>query len=259
MAAASLLLTLALLVVSLITILVIFRQKKLSEIKNDFINNMTHELKTPISTISLASQMIEDSSVPMDEKTLAHVSGLIRDESRRLGNQVEKVLQMSIFDEGKIDLKLKPININELVNQVVGKMSLQIQQLGAKTELDLDQAAAPVLADEIHLTNVVYNLMDNALKYSGESPDIRITTRNKKSGIEFIISDKGIGITKENQKRIFEKFYRVPTGNIHNVKGFGLGLSYVKKIIDDHEGSIKVDSELQKGTSFIVFLPYGIK
>ena len=257
-AGASLALTLILLIISLITILVIFKQKKLSEIKNDFINNMTHELKTPISTISLASQMLGDESVPMDSKALAHVSNLIKEESKRLGNQVEKVLQMSIFDDGKIDLSLKRLDTSSLISQIVDKMSLQINQNQAKVELDLQEEEGTVMADEVHITNVLYNLLDNALKYSGDDPIIRIVTRNKKAGVEIAISDNGIGISKENQKRIFEKFYRVPTGNLHNVKGFGLGLSYVKKVLEDHGGYIRVASEIKKGTAFKIFIPYGV-
>jgi len=258
MAGTSLFLTMILLIVSLITILVIFKQKKLSEIKNDFINNMTHELKTPISTISLASQMLADQSVPMDNKSLAHVSNLIGEESKRLGNQVEKVLQMSIFDEGKIDLIIRPLQINDLISQVVEKMSLQINQHEAKVELELEDMVSSVMVDEVHITNVIYNLLDNALKYCSQHPLIRIITTNKKSGVQVVISDNGIGISKEHQKRIFEKFYRVPTGNLHDVKGFGLGLSYVKKVLDDHGGYIRVESEIKKGTIFTIFLPYMI-
>ncbi len=256
MAGASLMLTIGLLIVSLLTILVIFKQKKLSEIKNDFINNMTHELKTPISTISLASQMLGDETIPMDKKSLSHVSNLIKDESKRLAAQVEKVLQMSIFDEGKINLNFKHLLVNEMINKVVDKMSLQINQINAKVELDLASDDRSILADEVHVTNILYNLLDNALKYSGDKPIIRIQTRNKKAGIEIVVSDNGIGISRDNQKRIFEKFYRVPTGNLHNVKGFGLGLSYVKKVLDDHGGTIKVESEIRKGTIFQLFLPY---
>ncbi len=258
MASASLILTLIMLIVSLITILIIFRQKKLSEIKNDFINNMTHELKTPISTISLASQMLVDDTVPMDKKSLDRISNLIKEESKRLGNQVEKVLQMSIFDEGKTDLKIKPLQINDLISQVVEKMSLQINQHQATVELELEKGVSTVLADEIHFTNVIYNLLDNALKYCSANPLIRISSANKKAGIIVIISDNGIGISKDHQKRIFEKFFRVPTGNLHDVKGFGLGLSYVKKVLEDHGGYIKVNSEINKGTNFSIFLPYRI-
>jgi signal transduction histidine kinase len=256
MAVTSLILTIVILIVSLVTILVIFRQKKLSEIKNDFINNMTHELKTPISTISLASQMLGDKTVSISGHTLDHISNLIRDESKRLGSQVEKVLQMSIFDEGKMDLNLKSISVNDILVQVVEKMSLQISNLNAKVYSELDKARKFILADEVHITNVFYNLLDNALKYSGKSPEIYLISKNKDKGIEVTVRDNGIGISKENQKRIFEKFYRVPTGNLHDVKGFGLGLSYVKKVVEDHGGNIKVESELKKGTSFTVFLPY---
>lgn len=256
MAGTSLVLTLMLLVISLITILVIFRQKKLSEIKNDFINNMTHELKTPISTISLASQMLGDETVKLDEKGLAHVSKLIKEESKRLGNQVEKVLQMSVLDEGKIDLDKKPLDINHIISQIVKKMSLQINQHSANVELDLIENIDSVVADEIHVTNILYNLLDNALKYCSDSPILLISTKEHKDGVKVTIEDNGIGISRENQKRIFDKFFRVPTGDIHNVKGFGLGLSYVKKVVNDHGGYINVESELKKGTIFTIYLPY---
>lgn len=259
LAGTSLILTIGLLIISLLTILGIFKQKKLSEIKNDFINNMTHELKTPISTISLASQMLSDESVPMNPASISHVSNLIKDESKRLGTQVEKVLQMSIFDERKIDLSFKPILINELINKIVEKMSLQVDQHNAKVTMNLVEDDKSIFADEVHVTNILYNLLDNALKYSQENPEINIKTKYKKTGIEIVIRDNGIGINRDNQKRIFEKFYRVPTGNLHNVKGFGLGLSYVKKVLEDHGGSIKVESEIRKGTSFYLFIPYGIE
>ena len=245
-----------LLVVSMITILVIFRQKKLSDIKNDFINNMTHELKTPISTISLAAQMLADDTVPTDEKNLSNISRLIGEESRRLGNQVEKVLQMSILDEGQMELKIKPIKLNELIREVVDKMGLQFKLNNAGVELELTEKQDIVMADEIHITNVIYNLLDNALKYCRENPFIRIVTESRKNGIRLIVADNGIGIGNEHLKRIFEKFYRVPTGNLHNVKGFGLGLSYVKKVLEEHGGTISVESDLNRGTSFKIYLPY---
>ena len=259
MAIASLVLTIVMLLVSLATIMVIFRQKKLSEIKNDFINNMTHELKTPISTISLASQMLGDKSVSISKQTLDHISNLIRDESKRLGSQVEKVLQMSIFDEGKMDLNFKQIEINSVIVQVVEKMSLQVNQKMATVNLEMDEDQKPVWGDEIHIANVFYNLLDNALKYSGQNPEIHLITRNNRNGINITVKDNGIGISKDNQKRIFEKFYRVPTGNLHDVKGFGLGLSYVKKVVEGHGGKIQVYSENKRGTSFTVFLPYKIE
>jgi two-component system phosphate regulon sensor histidine kinase PhoR len=255
MAGSSLLLALIILVVSFLTIYVIYRQKKLSEIKSDFINNMTHELKTPISTISLASQMLTDKSLGRDEKSLDHISSLILEESKRLGNQVERVLQMSIFEENKVSLKLQPVYFDRLVRQAADKIILLIEKRNGSLTLDLQSGEDPVNVDETHLQNVVLNLIDNAMKYCTGSPEIQIRTRSEGRNIQFIIVDNGIGISKEHQKRIFDKFYRVPTGNIHDVKGFGIGLSYVKKVVDQHHGSIEIESETGKGTTFILTIP----
>lgn len=256
MAGLSLILIFLLLIVSFIAIYIIVRQKKLSEIKNDFVNNMTHELKTPISTISLASQMLSDSSLSPESKNLDQISGLIKEESKRLGLQVEKVLQMSIFDQGKMKLKVREIEIDTLLTKIIDSFSLQFQQRMAEVSLDLQAGNRTILGDEDHLSNVFSNLCDNALKYSPDNPIIHIQSRIEKKGITISIKDHGIGMTKEHRKKIFEKFYRVPQGNIHNVKGFGLGLSYVKKIIDEHQGRIVVESELKKGSEFTVFLPF---
>lgn len=259
MAGASLLLIFLLLIVSFIAIYVIVRQKKLSEIKNDFVNNMTHELKTPISTISLASQMLGDTSISPEAKNLPHISMLIAEESKRLAIQVEKVLQMSIFDEGKMKLKQSFLEIDQLVIKVVETFGLQLQQKNAEVFQNLNCQGITIEGDEVHLTNVIYNLLDNALKYSSNDPQISISSRSTKKGILLKIKDNGIGLSKENKKRIFEKFFRAPTGNVHNVKGFGLGLSYVKKIIEEHHGRISVESELKKGSEFTIFLPYRIE
>jgi len=256
MAGISLVLIFLLLIVSFITIYVIIRQKKLSEIKNDFVNNMTHELKTPISTISLASQMISDQSVSVNPESLERISSLIKEESKSLGVQVEKVLQMSIFDQGKMQLKTKQIDIDNLINRVVDSFGLQFQQKNASAELILNAEDHTIDGDEVHLSNVISNLLDNALKYSNGEPRIKITSKASRKGICIRISDNGIGMSKDQRKRVFEKFYRVPQGNIHNVKGFGLGLSYVKKIVEEHHGKISVDSELKKGSEFTLFLPY---
>ncbi len=256
MAGISLVLIFLLLIISFITIYVIFRQKKLSEIKNDFVSNMTHELKTPISTISLASQMLSDQSISVNTESLDRISSLIREESKSLGVQVEKVLQMSIFDQGKMRLKNKQIDIDQLINRVVDSFSLQFQQEKATTELHLNAEHNTVDGDEVHLSNIISNLLDNALKYSSDDPRITITSRSGRNGISIKITDNGIGMSKDQRKRVFEKFYRVPQGNIHTVKGFGLGLSYVKKIVDEHHGKISVDSELKKGSEFSLFLPY---
>jgi two-component system phosphate regulon sensor histidine kinase PhoR len=255
MAGASLTLALIILVISFVAIYVIFRQKKLSEIKNDFVNNMTHELKTPISTISLASQMLADPGLGADTKNLGHISSLIQEESKRLGNQVERVLQMSILEEGKMSLRLQPVIIDRLVHQAAEKISIQVEQRNGSLKLDLQGGDEPVMGDETHLTNVIFNLLDNALKYCNSTPDIRIETRSTSRSVQIRISDNGIGISKEYLNRIFDKFFRVPTGNIHDVKGFGLGLSYVKKVLEQHRGSISVDSEPEAGTTFTMIIP----
>lgn len=237
------------------TLWIIFRQKKLSEMKTDFVNNMTHELKTPISTISLASQMLNDDSIPVQNKNLDHISRIIDTESKRLGVQVEKVLQMAIFDKGKLKLKYKVIDLHDLVEHSVDNFKIQVKKRNGKIEWEPGAVYSRVKVDEIHLTNVISNLVDNAIKYSREDPEIFISTKNETGNIILSIEDNGIGISKENQKRIFEKFYRVSTGNVHNVKGFGLGLSYVKKIIEIHHGSIKLKSEINRGTRFDISLP----
>jgi len=255
MGVSSALLTLLLVLIFLSTLYIIFRQKKLSEIKSDFVNNMTHELKTPISTISLASQMLKDDSIPIMEKNVNQITKVIDDESKRLGYQVEKVLQMAIFDRGKIRLKIKEMDIHRLIQNVVSNFTMQVENKNGTIGLQLEADPSTVGVDEVHFTNIISNLLDNAIKYCNKKPEILI--RTKTSGRKIIISveDNGVGIRKEDQKRIFERFYRVPTGNIHNVKGFGLGLSYVKKIVEEHDGTIVVESQLQKGTRFSISLP----
>ncbi len=255
MAGSSLFLAILILVISSIAIYVINRQKKLSEIKNDFISNMTHELKTPIATISLASQMLADNGIRNESRDLSHIFSVIHEESKRLGNQVERVLQMSIFDEKKVSLKIHPIDFDNLVTQAADKIAIQVERRRGRLTLDLQGGKLPVEADETHLQNVVFNLIDNALKYCITEPEIHILTRSSEGVMRMEISDNGIGISKESLKRIFEKFYRVPTGNVHDVKGFGLGLSYVKKVIEQHHGSIGVKSEPGKGTTFTITLP----
>ena len=255
MVGSSAFLTLIILGIFAFTIYIIIRQKKLSEIKTDFVNNMTHELKTPISTISLASQMLRDRSIPMQKKNFENISNVIYDESKRLGFQVEKVLQMAIFEKGKLKIKPQEIDIHELIGNVVNNFIIQVRNQNGEIEQHLDAKNPLVRVDEVHFTNIIFNLLDNAVKYSNGITHIKVGTRNTKSQFLIYIEDKGVGISKENQKRIFEQFYRVPTGNIHNVKGFGLGLSYVKKIVDEHEGHITLHSEPKKGTRFEISIP----
>ena len=245
-------LTAFLIAIFVYTIMVIFRQKKLSNIKNDFINNMTHELKTPISTISLASQMLEDGSITNTPQTIEHISRVINQESKRLSYQVEKVLQMAVFNEGKLKFKFKEFDVNKMIDTVASNFELRVKSKNGRLITEKLAEKPMISGDEVHITNVIFNLLDNAVKYSNESPEIKITTENRKDQLIISVQDKGIGIAKEHQSEIFDRFYRVPTGNIHNVKGFGLGLSYVKKIVDSHNAKIKVESAVNKGTKFTI-------
>lgn len=250
--------TFVLLVVFIFTIVIAFRQKKLSEMKNDFINNMTHEFKTPISTISLAAQMLNDDSVRKSPTMLQHISNVINDETKRLRFQVEKVLQMSMFDRQRATLKLQEVNANQLIQNIVNTFKLKVEKYGGRIDAQLDADIADVMVDEMHFTNVIFNLLDNAVKYRRDdcALELMVTTRNISSNkVEIVVADNGVGIKKEDLKKIFEKFYRVSTGNRHDVKGFGLGLAYVHKMITELKGEIRVESELYKGSKFIITLP----
>ena len=253
----SIIFTVVLLITFIFTIYIIFRQKRLTEIKNDFINNMTHEFKTPISTISLAAQMLKDPAVGKSPAMFQHISGVINDETKRLRFQVEKVLQMSMFDRQKATLKMKELDMNELIAGVVNTFALKVERYNGKIETELEAAEPFVEADEMHITNVIFNLMDNAVKYKRPDEDLKLVVKtwNEPGKVMISVQDNGIGIKKENLKKIFDKFYRVHTGNLHDVKGFGLGLAYVKKIITDHKGTIRAESELNVGTKFIIALP----
>ncbi|MFN8164942.1 MAG: HAMP domain-containing sensor histidine kinase [Bacteroidia bacterium] len=238
------------------TIQVIFRQKKLSDIKTDFINNMTHEFKTPIATISLAVDSIKDPRVRADENKMDYFTRIIREENKRMNLQVENVLQMAQLEKGELKLRIEEVNLHSTIQKAVELIALQVESKGGKIEQSL-RAQLPVISgDSMHLSNVIFNLLDNANKYSPENPEISISTDNNSAGIIVRVTDKGIGMTKDTQKRIFEKFYRVPTGNIHNIKGFGLGLSYVKAIVEEHRGWISVESDYGKGSTFQIFLPF---
>ncbi|MDR1757125.1 MAG: HAMP domain-containing histidine kinase [Culturomica sp.] len=251
----SCIITLLLVLCFVFCLIVIIRQKKLSVIKNDFINNMTHEFKTPIATISLASQMMKDGAVQQTPESIDHIAGIIRDESKRLTYQVEKVLQTALFTEKRMKLKLKNVSLNEIVESMLIQFSLRVEDKGGQLTGHLDADRDEIYADEVHLTNVVSNLLDNALKYCIRVPEINVYTRNREDEIIISVIDNGIGIAAKEQKLIFERFYRVSTGNLHDVKGFGLGLSYVKTIVEAHGGQIVVESALDKGSRFDVILP----
>ncbi len=233
----------------------VFKQKKLSEIKNDFISNMTHEFKTPISTISLACEMLNDKTIEKSPERFFNYVKMIGDENKRLSLLVENILQTAILDKGELKLKIQSIDIHNLIEQTIDNIKLQVENKDGEITTQLNAIAPVINADRVHVTNIVFNLIDNALKYSNEKPKILISTRNDDAGIFISVQDNGIGISKEDQKRIFDTMYRVPTGNVHNVKGFGLGLSYVKAVVEKHRGIISVESTIGEGSTFTVYLP----
>jgi len=233
----------------------VFRQKKLSEIKNDFINNMTHEFKTPISTISLACQALGDKDIVKNQAVYETYVSIIDEENNRLSGMAERILQSARLQKGEINLKFEQINIHDILQDVIQKGQLQVAKKGGKITLELGANDHLIEADRVHITNIIFNLLDNAIKYTPWAPIIMIKTRNISQGILISIIDNGIGISKSNQKKVFDKLYRVPTGNVHNVKGFGLGLSYVKSVVEKHKGKITLDSELKKGSTFNIYLP----
>ncbi len=237
------------------TIFVIFTQKKLSEMKNDFINNMTHEFKTPIATISLAADSISSPMISGDADKVRRFAGIIKQENKRMNSQVEKVLQMALIDRREFSLNLSEVNLHEIIQQALTNFSIRVEQRDGAIEGKLEASNPVVQGDLTHISNIINNLLDNADKYSPESPHITIWTKDAKGGVEVTVQDKGIGMSKEARKHIFDKFYRVHTGNVHDVKGFGLGLSYVKAIITAHKGAIDVKSEPGKGSSFTLFFP----
>lgn len=253
----ALIFTVVLFVTFLFTVYLVVRQKKITEMKNDFIHNMTHEFKTPISTISIAAQMLADRTIQKSQDMYVRLGDVIVSETKRLRFQVEKVLQMSLYDGGNIALKLQTLDANSLIDAVVQTFSLKVTQNGGTVDVHLDAMDADVYVDEMHFTNIIFNLMDNAVKYRREDVELHldVSTWNQGNSICIQISDNGIGIRREDLKRIFEKFYRVHTGNKHNVKGFGLGLAYVYKMVVLHHGTIKATSELNKGTKFLITMP----
>lgn len=254
----SILFSLILLVTFVFTIFIVFRQKKLSEMKNDFINNMTHELKTPVSTISLAAQMLKDSDITKSPDVFKHISGVINDETKRLGFLVEKVLQMSLFERQKAALKLKEVDANDLLASIANTFALKVEKYGGSIDIDLQAEDSDIYVDEMHVTNVLFNLLDNAVKYRQTDVPLTLMARtwNENGKLMISIEDNGIGIKKEYLKKVFDRFFRVPTGNVHDVKGFGLGLAYVRKIVEDHKGTIRAESGSGNvGTKFIITLP----
>ncbi len=254
----SLILIIILMMLFTYVIKIIVWQKKLSEMKNDFINNMTHEIKTPISTISLACEALSDSSVKRNEMLSENYIKVINDENKRLADITEKILQAATFEQGELILKKEVLNIEDVINNVINNIGIQVEVKDGKIIRDFRASKTTIIGDKMHLTNVISNLVDNANKYSPRKPVITIAIENYTEGIKISIEDNGIGINKENQKKIFDKLYRVPTGNIHDVKGFGLGLSYVKAIIEKHSGKITVESDLKKGSTFRIYLPFSM-
>ena len=235
---------------------VMLRQKRLSEVKTDFINNMTHELKTPISTISLSSEALLREGINEEPDRRRQYAKIIYDENQRLKSQVDRVLQLAKLEKDHIKLEKTSLDLHEMIEVMIESFELNVEAQGGKISAALNAKKASVIGDEVHLTNVIYNLVDNAIKYSPEKPEIVVTTRDVYKGIEVRVQDNGIGMTREQQRHIFEKFYRVPTGNVHNVKGFGLGLHYVKVIAQAHNGRVTVQSKSGEGSEFVFYLPY---
>jgi two-component system phosphate regulon sensor histidine kinase PhoR len=240
-----------------LTVNTLLRQKKLSEIKNDFINNMTHEFKTPLATISLAVDAMKNDKVISDHQKLKYFSNIIKEENQRMNRQVETILKAALVDKQEVDLKLKPTHVHDVINDIADNFTLQLQDKQGKIDMQLEAPNDLIDADDVHFPNLVNNLIDNAVKYSKQNvpPEIKISTSANGKNMIIKLEDNGIGMNRETVKRIFEKFYRAHTGNVHNVKGFGLGLSYVKTMVDAHGGHIKVDSTLGKGSTFTVELP----
>ena len=242
-----------------LTIRTLLKQKKLSEIKSDFINNMTHEFKTPLATISLAVDALKNEKVIADRTKSTYFTGIIKEENIRMNKQVETILQAALLDKQKVELALKPMHAHDLIGSAVNNIELPLKEKGGELKVSLNADVDLIDADEVHFTNLINNLLDNALKYSEDNPRISLTTSNQSGSLRVKIEDNGIGMTKDTLNRIFEKFYRAHTGNVHNVKGFGLGLSYVKKMVVAHHGTIKADSTLGKGSTFIISVPLSKK
>ena len=253
----SILFTIIIITAFYLTVRTMLRQKKLGEIKNDFINNMTHEFKTPIATISLAVDAMKNEKVLQDRTKMSYFSSIIKEENQRMNRQVETILKASQLEKQEVDLNMQPLHVHEVIKDVVDNFVLQLEEKGGKAELLLNASNDMILADEVHFSNMVNNLIDNAVKYSKENNPLllKITTQSNDKNVTIRVEDNGIGMNKETVKRVFERFYRAHTGNLHNVKGFGLGLSYVKTVLQAQGGTIKVDSVLGRGSIFTIELP----
>lgn len=253
----SILFTIIIITAFYLTVRTMLRQKKLGEIKNDFINNMTHEFKTPIATISLAVDALKNEKVLQDRGKMSYFSAIIKEENQRMNRQVETILKASQLEKQEVELNMQPLHVHEVIKDVVDNFALQLQEKGGKAELMLNAANDLIMADEVHFSNMINNLIDNAVKYSKENTPLllKITTQSNGKNHTIRVEDNGIGMNKETVKRVFERFYRAHTGNLHNVKGFGLGLSYVKTVVEAQGGEIKVDSVLGRGSIFILDLP----
>ena len=252
----SLLFSLIILATFAMSLYFIIRQKKISEMKSDFINNMTHEFKTPIATISLAADTIVNPRVINDESRVKHFISMIKKENSRMNKKVETILQIASLDKKEIEFRFESVSLHSVIEHAVDTIEIQVHQKNGSISLKLLAAEPMVYGDFEHLVNLVNNLLDNAIKYSPDSPEITVETRNSERGVLMTVEDKGIGMSKSVQSKIFERFYRQSSGNVHDVKGFGLGLNYVRAIIDAHKGTVNVTSEPGKGSSFEIFLPY---
>ena len=239
------------------TVTTIFKQKKLSEMKSDFVNNMTHEIKTPLSTISLACEVLSDKEIMKSETLFQTYINIIKEENKRLESLAEHILQTSTLEKGQLVLRKEEIDIHNIIPQAVNNVGFHVMQKNGQIHQQLNAKNSKIIADKIHITNLIYNLLDNANKYTPDKPKIIVNTENTENGVIISVCDNGIGISHSNQKKIFEKLFRVSTGNIHDVKGFGLGLSYVKALVDMHGGNITIESELKKGSTFKIYLPFG--
>ncbi|MFZ2906207.1 MAG: HAMP domain-containing sensor histidine kinase [Cyclobacteriaceae bacterium] len=238
------------------TLFVILKQKRLSEIQKDFINNMTHEFKTPIATIAVSTEVLKDPNIVQQPERLLNYTTIIENENNRLKKHVERVLQMARLDKEDIGLRKERVDLHEIIQEVVTAMHVTLQEKQGKLELFLGANQPLITADRHHLTNVIYNLLDNAIKYCNGNPLIVIRTKQDEKGITLEVQDNGIGVGEEHQNKIFQKFFRVPTGNVHDVKGFGLGLNYVKQIVEAHRGKVTLESAVGNGCTFSIFMPY---